>query len=713
MFRKVLLITPLLFKLSLVCGQAPAKTCGTESTEQFIKQLKDLPVKEREQSDSMRTITTFPVTVWIIRQSDGTGGLNTNELAVALAETNARLAPAGISVTLCDSINYIDDDTYYDFYKYQENTLVNQYSIENTINLYIPNSITTGGGLVYCGYTYYPGWPDVMFIDRDCILDGNTMIHEFGHYFGLYHTHGISNVNPTDELANYSNCIAAGDDVCDTPADPNLSELVDTNCIYNGYETDPEGNLYQPDPLNLMSYAPVPCRQHFSPGQINRMNYVAHTLRDYLICAEVHATFDVSPATALCASQLLVDLTYTGSSGTEYAWDIGGDGSIEYMGPQVQHYFNEPGRYKVCLTVSAGLASATRCVDNAVQILDVTLPHSDDFDNTQTGAILNPDGHYGWVVADLGSNMDQISLLVDNYHYNANNEEDYYLFGPVDLTSLGAPVLLFNLAYAPYSYQKYDALKVEISTNCGASFSTLYYADGLDLSTTGAYIPDQWMPEDADDWREEKISLVDYVQDTVLVRFTNITGFGNNLYLDDISIEQDPLLAIDFISFEVLNNGRGGHLLAWETAGEDQVEKFFVERSFDGLSFSVIGEVWPQQALHNVYHYTHTPAPAMAFYRIRAQLVDGHARLSPLQQITDKRTTALVYPNPVNDILHLQLDSTTPTPVITVHNAAGLRLELTHLVTDHGLMTIDVRDLPAGMYTLVVGDLVARFLKLE
>jgi hypothetical protein len=103
---------------------------------------------------------------------------------------------------------------------------------------------------------------------------------------GLYHTHGKTNNGTTDELVNGSNCLTAGDDVCDTQADPNLLTTTNSSCVYLGTARDQNNQLYVPDTHNHMSYAPKSCRTRFSIGQMNRMACTAFTDRNYLVgCA--------------------------------------------------------------------------------------------------------------------------------------------------------------------------------------------------------------------------------------------------------------------------------------------------------------------------------------------------------------------------------------------------------------------------------------------
>ena len=74
-----------------------------------------------------------------------------------------------------------------------------------------------------------------------------------------------------------------GDRFCDTPADPNLLGKVDGQCNYTGNAVDANGQQYQPDTTNIMSYTRSTCADKFSPEQLNKMYMVAQAL-NYECC---------------------------------------------------------------------------------------------------------------------------------------------------------------------------------------------------------------------------------------------------------------------------------------------------------------------------------------------------------------------------------------------------------------------------------------------
>lgn len=159
--------------------------------------------------------------------------------------------------------------------------------IPNTMNVHIVN----GGGSEFFWDT------NAIFIERSVYLSTNaaeTFTHEIGHYFGLLHTHFGFNVpclrepvsrgtvvNPCPPFVS-KRCRHTGDLLCDTPADPNMSEGTspsqlpsNNNCTYVRGQTDFYGNTYQPDVANYMAYGNFGCSEVFSDGQKKVMNWFA------------------------------------------------------------------------------------------------------------------------------------------------------------------------------------------------------------------------------------------------------------------------------------------------------------------------------------------------------------------------------------------------------------------------------------------------------
>jgi len=108
------------------------------------------------------------------------------------------------------------------------------------------------------------------------------LVHELGHYFGLYHAHHGEDTPLEEFVTRDDRCDYLGDGLCDTPAEPTLFGKVDANCRYNGNQTDEEGVAYEVNAVrnNFMSYVAYVCMQTFSNDQQRLISAVA----DKLLC---------------------------------------------------------------------------------------------------------------------------------------------------------------------------------------------------------------------------------------------------------------------------------------------------------------------------------------------------------------------------------------------------------------------------------------------
>jgi len=276
------------------CGTIPSL-----SQIEYLSKTKDL--RQSFSREMSRSNYNIPIAVHVVRRNDGTDGLTAQEVTTNLQRLNDFYAQENITFSQCNPINYINNTNWSNFDgAYEEDAITNAHNVDNVINIYYFNSVKINGNSFY-GYTYSPDGGEnkdiiMMANDRATNPDSKTIIHEMGHYFSLYHTHGKTDCGTTDELADGSNCSFAGDDVCDTPADPNLyyncnTSLVDIdyNCAYAPENVDDNleddnGDSYEPDTRNIMSYSRSVCQEDFTEGQWGRVLYSVENDRNYLSC---------------------------------------------------------------------------------------------------------------------------------------------------------------------------------------------------------------------------------------------------------------------------------------------------------------------------------------------------------------------------------------------------------------------------------------------
>lgn len=258
------------------------ESCGFKPTAEQIAHF-DRTRLQRQQFNPLRSASSVR---WIpiqFQECIATSGTNATPritydyITPCLTQLNALFGSYGIQFYECGAKSNFANNTLFGFDSSEEPQL-SAYDVPNVINVYLFQGVTVNGGPV-CGYSSLPPSADRIILAKGCTDGPVVFLHEMGHYLGLYHTHGKTSVS--DELVNGSNCSTAGDEICDTPADPNLSSGM-YGCSYIGAFRDANGDYYQPDPTNIMSYAHVQCKNRFSPQQLSRMAYTANNDRAYL-----------------------------------------------------------------------------------------------------------------------------------------------------------------------------------------------------------------------------------------------------------------------------------------------------------------------------------------------------------------------------------------------------------------------------------------------
>lgn len=167
---------------------------------------------------------------------------------------------------------------------------------------------------------------------------------------------------------------------------------------------------------------------------------------------------------------------------------------------------------------------------------------TENFETTfppQSWSIINADNNTTWVertnVIGINGANSKVAYM-NNYSYNAPLQLDIIQSKIYDLTNVSSANLNFHLAKAQYSAASSDGLRVEISTDCGLTYSSIYFKDGLTLSTMPSYVTSIWTPTLASHWRSETINLSSYLGQVVQIRFININGYGNSTYIDNINL---------------------------------------------------------------------------------------------------------------------------------------------------------------------------------
>lgn len=231
---------------------------GTICQGQTLHKLsKDLPQVNKE----------FQFNVYVVLDSLRQANFTVDQLDGPIESANQMFSPIGVSFAVCkwDTIHDYNFDRVVRGPEFDEMRIL--WKENFTINLYI---VEDAGLPLVCAFASLGGIaaPDNAYVTLGKTCPG-ALTHELGHLMGLEHTfegNGTENVDG-------SNCETAGDGICDTPADPydpnDMLTVWQNGCEFVYQGLDANGEFYQPDMGNVMSYYGCDCG--FTHGQYVKM----------------------------------------------------------------------------------------------------------------------------------------------------------------------------------------------------------------------------------------------------------------------------------------------------------------------------------------------------------------------------------------------------------------------------------------------------------
>ena len=433
------------------------------------------------------------------------------------------------------------------------------------LNIYV---YAIGGGIL--GFTYMPSGTvnQAVHVDKDVFGDtggqygaGRTATHEIGHWLDLDHIWGggcgsDDGVSDTpDQSSNNFNCPTHPSPTCNNGGDMfmNYMDYVDDLCMY-AYTKGQKArmisaiNTYRPGLLTSTACGPVStvnddagissittptgslCSGTITPVVILR-NFGQNALTAVTINYSVDGTAQAPYSwTGNLAPSATVNVTLPGITAAAGAHTF--DANTSQPNGTTDQLPSNDGATQTSFTVIGGGGG-------------VNLPFSEGFEGTYlpTGwTANNDDSGVTWAKTTVAAKTGTASAYVDNSTYDAKGAMDDIITPILNLSSVSAPVLTFELAYklwtsptdpTPFS----DTLEVLVSTDCGATWNSVYRKSSSALvTTTPTFQASTWVPT-ANDWRKETVDISAYASSTgAMIMFRNISDYENSLHIDDINI---------------------------------------------------------------------------------------------------------------------------------------------------------------------------------
>jgi hypothetical protein len=142
-----------------------------------------------------------------------------------------------------------------------------------------------------------------------------------------------------------------------------------------------------------------------------------------------------------------------------------------------------------------------------------------------------------WTIANYGAGGSTKCYKMDFYNSPTDEEDGLYL-QTLDASAGNRLRVVFDRNNCPFKFSNgvsNDQLALEASTDCGATWTSLWSKSGATLATdtarTGSYTPNSAK------WVSDSVTInVTAPNTTYYFRFAAKSDYGNNLYLDNINI---------------------------------------------------------------------------------------------------------------------------------------------------------------------------------
>ncbi|HEY0653799.1 MAG TPA: choice-of-anchor J domain-containing protein [Chryseosolibacter sp.] len=435
---------------------------------------------------------------------------------------------------------------------------------------------------------------------------GRTLTHELGHFFGLRHIWG-------DDSGSCD-----GDDfVNDTPKQATSS----SGCPTHPRSSCGTVNMFQ----NYMDYTADACMNLFTNDQVARMTIVLeNSPRRVSLLTSPGLSEPLSLATDLGLKTILSPAESHCSTTITPSIEIRNYGSNAITTAKIQLVVNgTPGETRTLslnlttlqstqvdfspIAVTAGSSviefriletngttdqnAANNVIQNTFTVPDSeATPFNENFNTFPAKwTIRNPDGKKTWELAtaprETSTNK---AMRVNFFDYDESYGEVDMLISPrFDLTSAPVASLVFDVAYTRYLSSN-DRLKVVMITECQSieDGTVIFEKIGSNLRTTNS-TSGTFVPVGTEDWRREFINISGFIgQSNVQLAFLAVSDWGNNLYLDNVSIltsalEDVELQGIDAPAF-ITCNPNPSPVLQIQNVGTKIINSLTVQYAVNG-----------------------------------------------------------------------------------------------------------------------------------
>ncbi len=368
--------------------------------------------------------------------------------------------------------------------------------------------------------------------------------HEIGHYFGLSHVFGPKvdgepvcadgdGLEDTPDTLGSEGCTRDVENVCGTY--PNLENHMDYNTACQ--------NMFTKQQVALMKYWLDDTSEVKHP---RGLLWQPDNLKATGVVPDIPEAKFKSDLTSLCSNQSVKFKDVSNGLPTSRVWTFEGGtpATSKEVNPTVA--YTTAGTYKVTLKVTNSLGEDTTQVMNYIDVDQRSnVAVSQNFEGVfppKGWDVFNPDNELTWSKRSDAGHGDNSSMVMDNSNNNIVGAIDNIRLPYLDFASASKSQMYFDVAYTKFDNNSPDVLKVQVSTDCGATWNDAYSKTHTDLETTEVATgnSNSWIPSKDEHWRKEIVDLSAYDGNcNVSIRFSNTSGYGTRIWIDNVNIVLD------------------------------------------------------------------------------------------------------------------------------------------------------------------------------
>ena len=282
-------------------------------------------------------------------------------------------------------------------------------------------------------------------------------------------------------------------------------------------------------------------------------------------CTGVNMTVRLFNYSTIAMTSATITVTVDGNVQQTIPW-TGALNTYQYTDVNITNVTGTPGGKTAVITITGVNGGAdTRSTNNTTSVpftIYSTVGGPAPVENFSastfppTGwSLVNGGSATTWARSTAGYNSVGSSKI--DFYNIASGEIDALLLPPMDFTGFQSADVTFMRSHKRYNTTYSDKLMIKGSSNCGTTWTTLYTKSGSTLASVAGYVTTPWTPATAADWAADNASLTSLLNNSsVLLKFEGTSGYGNNLYIDDINVNLSVGInnVAEYVQFSVYPN---------------------------------------------------------------------------------------------------------------------------------------------------------------